>query len=68
MDREFVLKTLLNIVHPHDLIPVNYKVEGPNANFMARNCGGAIEKLCRDNLVVKSADGTTTVSNIINFI
>lgn len=40
-----------------DLIPVNYKVEGKNAQFIARNCGAAIEKLCRDNLIVQNPGG-----------
>lgn len=55
-NREIVLKDILNAVQPCDLIPVNFKVEGNNAHFMARNCGPAIEQLCRQNLVVKSSN------------
>lgn len=66
-NREAVLKTLLNAVHPCDLIPVNYKLEGQNAHFIARNCGPAIEKLCRDNLIVTTVAGqvVSLANNIV---
>lgn len=65
LDREIVLRALLNHVHPLDLIPVNYKVEGKNAHFIARNCGAAIEKLCRDNLIVQNPGGQPYLLTIV---
>lgn len=65
VDREQVLKSLLNSVHPLDLIPVNYKVEGKNAQFIARNCGAAIEKLCRDNMIVQNPVGQSYILTVI---
>lgn len=59
MDREVVLKTILNFVHPLDLIPANYKIEGPDGHFIARNCGAAVEKMCRENLVITNSDGNS---------
>lgn len=50
--RDFVLKTILDDVHPFDFIPVKYSAQGTTASFFARNCKLAIEKLCRQNLIV----------------
>lgn len=54
LDRDFVLKTLTAAVHPLDLIPVFYQVEGDYACFLVRNCGPAVLKLCRHNLIVQN--------------
>ncbi|KAH0810681.1 hypothetical protein GEV33_012114 [Tenebrio molitor] len=50
--RDLILKTILDHVQPMDLIPVYFVKEASIATFLARNCGPAIEKLCRDNLIV----------------
>lgn len=50
--RDLILKTILDHVSPMDLIPVYFLKEGSSASFLARNCGAAIEKLCKDNLIV----------------
>ncbi|KAF5294243.1 hypothetical protein FQR65_LT10829 [Abscondita terminalis] len=55
LSRDFVLKTILDYVHPLDFIPVCYTVEHKNASFFARNCKLAIEKLCTQNLVVPNS-------------
>lgn len=52
LTRDDVLRTILNHVQPLDLIPVNFEQNHCNSYFLARNCGQAIDKLCRDNLVV----------------
>ncbi|XP_008547588.1 nuclear RNA export factor 2 [Microplitis demolitor] len=53
-DKEFVLKSILTAVEPADLIPVRYQSIGVDDTcFIARNCGPAIEKLCKNNLIIK---------------
>lgn len=54
LDREFVLKTITDSVHPLDLIPVFYQRQGNTAYFLVRNCGQAIAQLCRQNLIVQN--------------
>ncbi|XP_044254470.1 nuclear RNA export factor 1-like [Tribolium madens] len=50
--RDLILKTILDHVQPLDLIPVFFLKEGSSASFLARNCGAAIEKICKDNLII----------------
>ncbi|XP_072393762.1 nuclear RNA export factor 1-like [Diabrotica undecimpunctata] len=57
--RDQVLIAILDHVFPFDLIPVLYWVEDDYANFVGRNCGPAIEKLCSGNLVVPNPKSTT---------
>lgn len=53
-DKEFVLKSILTAVEPADLLPVRYQPTGVDDTcFIARNCGPAIEKLCKSNLIIK---------------
>lgn len=54
LSRDEVLKTILDHVHPMDLIPVYFAKDPRNSNsyFLARNCEAAVDKLCKDNLVV----------------
>lgn len=55
LSRNDILKTVLNHVQPADLIPIGFAMEGTTtATFFARNCGPAIEKLCKDGLVVEN--------------
>ncbi|KAJ8951754.1 hypothetical protein NQ318_012605 [Aromia moschata] len=41
-----------------DLIPVCFGKDDHTSGFLARNCGGAIEKLCKDNLTVPNPNGS----------
>lgn len=52
MDRQLVLKAILDAVYPHDLVPCMYRVDGISAYFFARNCFSAIEKLCQQYLTI----------------
>lgn len=54
VNRDFILKTILDNVHPLDFIPVCYDTENRNVCFFARNCSLAIEKLCHQNLIVQN--------------
>lgn len=56
MERDFVLKNLTAAVHPLDLIPVFYQSEKEYASFLVRNCGAAIVKFCRQNLMVHNPE------------
>lgn len=56
MERDFVLKHLTAAVHPLDLIPVFYQCEKEYASFLVRNCGAAIVKFCRQNLMVHNPE------------
>lgn len=47
-----MLRAILDHVHPLDLIPVAFGRDKNETFFFARNCGGAVQKLCNDNLVV----------------
>lgn len=52
MSRETVLKAILDAVHPSDLVPCMYRVNGVSSFFFARNCMEAIQKLCHQYLTV----------------
>ncbi|XP_022902675.1 nuclear RNA export factor 1-like isoform X2 [Onthophagus taurus] len=52
LERDTVLRTLMNFVHPLDFIPVCYETKGSCVSFLLKNCGAAIERLCRHNLIV----------------
>ncbi|XP_034933877.1 nuclear RNA export factor 2-like [Chelonus insularis] len=53
-DKEFVLQAILTAAEPADLIPVRYQPIGlEDTCFIARNCGPALEKLCKNNLIIK---------------
>lgn len=60
-DKETVLKAILKAVEPTDLIPVKYQVCGEDAYFIARNCGPALEKLCKTNLIIKNVKGDAII-------
>lgn len=49
-----ILKTILDHVQPFDLIPVYFHKAQSTAAFLARNCGAAIEKIAKDNLIVEN--------------
>lgn len=69
LSRDFVLKNLTAAVHPLDLIPVFYQAENDYASFLVRNCGPAIVKLCRQNLLVQNPDNANNpVSNVDNIL
>ncbi|KAK9885790.1 hypothetical protein WA026_013659 [Henosepilachna vigintioctopunctata] len=51
-ERNEILKIVLDHLYPLDLIPVKFKILENACMFMARNCADAIEKLCRDNLLI----------------
>ncbi|KAJ8973114.1 hypothetical protein NQ317_014453 [Molorchus minor] len=58
LSRASVLRTILNHVHPLDLIPVSFSNDKNTSSFLGRNCGAAIEKLCKDNLTIGISDST----------
>lgn len=64
-DKEFILKLIINAVEPADLIPVRYHIVGEDSAFIARNCGPAIDKLCRSNLIINNPGGDPLVICII---
>lgn len=55
--REAVLQAILALVEPSDLIPITYQVHGEDTVFIARNCGPALDKLCKSDLMVKLPTG-----------
>lgn len=63
-DREMILRTIVSAVEPADLIPVRYQVVGEDAYFMARNCGAALETLCRSNLIVTIPNGDSIILTV----
>ncbi|KDR19314.1 nuclear RNA export factor 1-like isoform X2 [Zootermopsis nevadensis] len=64
-DKEFILKVIMDAVYPIDLIPVMYKEEGEDTCFLARNCGTAIERLCRSSLVIDIPNGPSLTLRIV---
>lgn len=60
-DKDTVLKGILRAVEPADLIPVKYQVCGEDAYFVARNCGPALEMLCKMNMIVKNDKGDAII-------
>ncbi|XP_011685812.1 PREDICTED: nuclear RNA export factor 1-like [Wasmannia auropunctata] len=60
-DKDTVLKGILRAVEPNDLIPVKYQVCGEDAYFVARNCGPAIEMLCKANMIIRNAKGDAII-------
>lgn len=63
-EMEFILKSVLNAVHPADLIPVRYQILGEDCFFLARNCGPALEKLCQTSLIINDLNGEPLVLTI----
>lgn len=60
-DKETVLKAILKAIEPTDMIPVKYEVCGEDAYFIAKNCGPALEMLCKANMIVRCANGDGVV-------
>lgn len=60
-NKETVLKAILRVVEPTDLIPVKYQVCGDDAFFIARNCGSALDRLCKTSLIIKNVDGDALI-------
>ncbi|XP_012536527.1 nuclear RNA export factor 1 [Monomorium pharaonis] len=60
-DKDTVLKGILKAVEPNDLIPVKYQVCGEDGYFVCRNCGPALEMLCKANMIVKNANGDALI-------
>lgn len=56
-DKDTILKAVLKAIEPTDMIPVKYQVCGEDAYFIARNCGPALEMLCKANMIVRCANG-----------
>ncbi|XP_063245027.1 nuclear RNA export factor 1-like [Bacillus rossius redtenbacheri] len=56
-ESDLVMKLIMETASPFNLIPILYEKKGKDAQFLARNCGSAIEKLCRNKLVVKNPHG-----------
>lgn len=51
-----ILKRILESSEPTLLLPIMYQEEGDTAVFYARNCGSAIERLCRNNKLIFEVD------------
>ncbi|KAK3914929.1 Nuclear RNA export factor 2 [Frankliniella fusca] len=51
-----ILKRIVESSEPTLLLPIMYQEEGETAVFYARNCGSAIERLCRNNKLVFEVD------------
>jgi len=60
-DKDTILKGVLRAIEPHDLIPVKYQVCGEDAYFVARNCGPALEMLCKSNMIIRNAKGDAII-------
>ncbi|XP_014485850.1 PREDICTED: nuclear RNA export factor 1-like [Dinoponera quadriceps] len=60
-DKELVLKSILKTVEPADFIPVKYQICGEDAFFIVRNCGPALEKLCKTSLIIKNVKGDALI-------
>ncbi|GJQ65379.1 hypothetical protein Trydic_g7489 [Trypoxylus dichotomus] len=52
LDRDAVLRTLMKFCQPWHFIPVHYESRNNIATFLLKNCGGAIQKLCSNSLVI----------------
>lgn len=63
--KEKILKRILEAAEPTLLLPVMYQEEGDTAVFYARNCGSAIERLCRNNQLVFQLDRLQFVLRIL---
>ncbi|XP_046831136.1 nuclear RNA export factor 1-like [Vespa crabro] len=64
-NKEEVLKAILNSIKPIYLLPVKYQVRGEDSYFIAKNCGPAIEKLCRSSLIIKNPHGNPLILTIV---
>lgn len=62
--KDAILKAILKTVEPIDLIPVKYEVRGDDSYFIARNCGSAIDKLCKSSLIIKNTNGDPLILTI----
>lgn len=60
-DKDTVLKAILKAIEPADMIPVKYQVCGEDAYFIVRNCGPALEMLCKANMIVRCPNGDGVV-------
>ncbi|XP_015516388.2 nuclear RNA export factor 1 [Neodiprion lecontei] len=63
-EKDFILKLIINAIEPADLIPVRYHVSGQDSAFIARNCGLALDKLCRSNLIINNPNGDPLIIDI----
>lgn len=54
LTRDEILETILDHIHPCDLIPVFFSKDSLSSNsyFLARNCEAAVQKICKDNLTI----------------
>ncbi|KAJ1523033.1 hypothetical protein ONE63_002164 [Megalurothrips usitatus] len=64
-NKDKILKRILDSCEPTLLLPVMYQEEGDTSVFYARNCGSAIERLCRNNHLVFELDGQKFVLSIL---
>lgn len=64
-EKDFVLKLITTAIEPADLIPVKYHTSGGDSAFIARNCGPALDKLCRSNLIIPNPGGDPLIIGII---
>ncbi|XP_034232476.1 nuclear RNA export factor 2-like [Thrips palmi] len=64
-NKEKILKRILELSDPTLLLPVMYQEEGDAAVFYARNCGSAIDRLCRNNHLIFEIDGQKYILRIL---
>nr|CAD7439116.1 unnamed protein product [Timema bartmani] len=64
-DGQHVMRLIMTASTPNNLIPVLYQQEGNNTFFLARNCSGAIEKLCYSMLLVADPQGELITLQIV---
>ncbi|KAK9730629.1 Nuclear transport factor 2 (NTF2) domain [Popillia japonica] len=53
LDKLTVLNTIMKFCYPLHFIPVHYESCNNVANFLLKNCGSAIERMCNQNLIIK---------------
>nr|CAD7574485.1 unnamed protein product [Timema californicum] len=64
-DGPHVMRLIMTASIPNNLIPVLYQQEGNNTFFLARNCSGAIEKLCYSMLLLADPQGELITLQIV---
>ncbi|XP_014230190.1 nuclear RNA export factor 2-like [Trichogramma pretiosum] len=67
IDKETALKAILRTVSPADLIPVKYQVIGTDSCFLVRNCGQALDKLCKTSLIIQTEDSHMILTITLGF-
>lgn len=59
--KEIILKAIMKTIEPYDIVPVKYQICGDDAYFIVRNCGPALEMLCKTNLIIKNVQDDAVI-------